>query len=109
MNVRILKRSTVERLNFTYCYTSKCSLNLNKSCSKATAKYWQPPGSQDGCDQPRREVRAADMKWFSMPKPSVIGDTSVSACRTAVMEDDLVRRRSLFETLRGSSLRIVTI
>ncbi|WP_210252213.1 hypothetical protein, partial [Microvirga tunisiensis] len=92
-------------------HTSRESANPSwrKGLGNYTAKYWQPPGSEDGCDKPRREVRAADMKWFSMPKPSVIGDTSVSACRTAVMEDDLVRRRSLFETLRGSSLRIVTI
>ena len=69
----------------------------------------QPPGSLDGYEKPRHQVRAADMKWFSMLNRSVIADASVSACRTAVMEDDLMRRRSLFETLRGSSLRIVTI
>ena len=69
----------------------------------------QPPGSLDGYEKPRHQVRAADMKWFSMPKPSATADASVSACRIAVMEEVLMRRRSLFETLRGSSLRIVTI
>jgi hypothetical protein len=107
--VYILTRSTGVCVIFTYVGTSKASLNLNKYCSKAAAIFWQPPGGLDGCDKPRHQVRAADMKWFSMLKPSVTTDASVSACRIAVMEEDLMRRRSLFETLRGSSLRIVTI
>jgi len=69
----------------------------------------QPPGSLDGDEKLRHQFRAADMIWFSTLKPSATTDASVSACRIAVMEEVLMRRRSLFETLRGSSLRIVTI